>query len=141
MSYEDSLRKAKELLLVEINELKDQLAHKEQNLKKLDSFLKEPQGHNNRCSLTKNIVEIVYRLVTHERQPVTAKAVVKEFYRHRNDVNESTIRSTLYQVSKKQKPTNVDVDNQKIAVTVLKEGPTYDIVIANNGTVIKQAQA
>ena len=51
---------------------------------------------------------------------VTAKQVVKEFRKQRSDVNESTIRSTLYQVSRKQKPTVIDVDGQKIPVYVIK---------------------
>ena len=132
MGYEESLRQAKELLLAEINGLKEQLAKKELSLKKLESFLKEPHKKDDTLgSLTQNIVEIVYQLVSSQKQPVTAKAVVQEFYKTRNDVNESTIRSTLYQVSRKQKSTDIVVDENNIAVNILKKGPTYDIEVVD----------
>lgn len=142
VSYEDSLRQARELLILEINELKEQLARKEQNLKKLDAFLKEPYGNSgNGTSLTKSIVEIVYRLVSSQGHPITAKAVVKDFFKHRQDVNESTIRSTLYQVSRKQKPTEIEVDGNKIGVSVIKDGPTYDIKVVTEGHDLEKAHA
>ncbi len=143
MGFEDSLRHARELLIAEINELREELARKEYNLRKLDSFLKEPHSSNtNGYSLTKNIVEIVYRLVVAQKQAVTAKAVVKEFYKHNKDVNESTIRSTLYQVSKKQKPTEIIVNGSKLAVEIIKDGPTYDVtVVGTDEQELKQANA
>lgn len=142
VGYEDSLRQARELLILEINELKEQLARKEQNLKKLDAFLKEPYPNSgNSASLTKSVVEIVYRLVSSQGHPITAKAVVKEFFKHRQDVNESTIRSTLYQVSRKQKPTEIEVEGNKIGVSVIKDGPTYDIQVVTDSKELKQAHA
>ncbi|HHT35704.1 MAG: hypothetical protein ACE3NC_04220 [Candidatus Wallacebacter cryptica] len=132
MGYEDSLRQARELLISEINHLKDELAKKEQHLRKLDSFLREPYtSGRNGTSLTKSVVEIVYRLVKAENEPITAKAVVKEFFKHRQDVNESTIRSTLYQVSRKQKPTEIEVEGSVIAVEIIKDGPTYDVAVVS----------
>ncbi len=132
MGYEESLRQAKELLLAEINGLKEKKKKKELSLKKLESFLKEPHKKDDTLgSLTQNIVEIVYQLVSSQKQPVTAKAVVQEFYKTRNDVNESTIRSTLYQVSRKQKSTDIVVDENNIAVNILKKGPTYDIEVVD----------
>lgn len=142
MGYEESLRQARELLIAEINDLKEQLARKEQSLKKLDSFFKEPYvASENEGSLTKSIVEIVYRLVTAQQQPITAKAVVKEFFKFRKDVNESTIRSTLYQVSRKQKPTEIEIDGNIIPVAVVKDGPSYNIVVVNQqpSSELKQA--
>ncbi|NMB39369.1 MAG: hypothetical protein GX994_07360 [Firmicutes bacterium] len=143
MGFEDSLRHARELLIAEINELREELAKKEYNLRKLDSFLKEPQSSNtNGYSLTKNIVEIVYRLVAGQKQAVTAKAVVQEFYKHNKDVNESTIRSTLYQVTKKQKPTEIIVNGNKLAVEIIKDGPTYDVtVVGTDEQELKHANA
>lgn len=143
MGYEDSLRQAKELLVAEINELKDKLAKKEQSLKRLELFLKEPLSNNeNGYSLTKSIVEIVFKLVSDQKQPVTAKAIVKEFFKNRQDVNESTIRSTLYQVSKKQKPTEISVNSKKIDVEIIKDGPTYDVnVVDQNEQILKQVNA
>ena len=143
MGFEDSLRHARELLIAEINELREELARKEYNLRKLDSFLKEPQSSNtNGYSLTKNIVEIVYRLVAGQKQAVTAKAVVQEFYKHNKDVNESTIRSTLYQVTKKQKPTEIIVNGNKLAVEIIKDGPTYDVtVVGTDEQELKHANA
>ena len=142
MGYEDSLRQARELLILEINELKEQLARKEQNLKKLDAFLREPYtSSGNGTSLTKSIVEIVYQLVSSHGHPITAKAVVKEFFKHRQDVNESTIRSTLYQVSRKQKPTEIEVNGSRIGVSVIKDGPTYDVKVAGDGQEVKKAHA
>lgn len=143
MGFEDSLRQAKELLIAEINELREELARKEHNLRKLDSFLKDPQSSNtNGYSLTKNIVETVYQLVAVQKQAVTAKAVVKEFYKHHKDVNESTIRSTLYQVSKKQKPTEIIFNGNRLNVEIIKDGPTYDVAIVNSEVQeLKQANA
>ncbi|NLM70260.1 MAG: hypothetical protein GX177_09735 [Firmicutes bacterium] len=143
MGYEDSLRQARELLISEINELKEQLARKEQHLRKLDSFLKEPYaGSRNGTSLTKTVVEIVYRLVNAENKPITAKDVVKEFFKYRQDVNESTIRSTLYQVSRKQKPTEIEIDEGSIAVEIIKDGPTYNVAVVGDADCkLKQAHA
>lgn len=133
MGYEESLRQAKNLLVEEIDGLREQLARKELSLKKLNSFLKEPHGYDdNGISLTCYIVELVYRLVLAEGEPVTAKAVVQEFYRNRSDVNESTIRSTLYQVSRKQKPTCIQHKNARVAVQIIKDGPTYNVKIIEN---------
>ncbi len=128
MGYEESLRQAKELLMAEINGLKEQLSKKESSLRKLELFLKEPlkKGESS-GTLTQNIVEIVYRLAKNQNQGVTAKAVVQEFYKLRNDVNESTIRSTLYQVSRKQKPTHILIEDTTLSIYVLKKGPTYDV--------------
>jgi len=142
VGYEDSLRQARELLLLEINELKEQLARKEQNLRKLDAFLREPYtSSGNGISLTKRIVQIVYQLVSSQGHPITAKAVVKEFFKQRQDVNESTIRSTLYQVSRKQKPTEIEVGGNKIAVFVIKDGPTYNVEAAEDSQAEKKAHA
>lgn len=132
MSYEESLRQAWELLSEEIAILREQLEMKEISLKKLESFIKEPyRKEQYGGSLTQSIVKVLYNL-TRENQVVTAKQVVKEFRKQRSDVNESTIRSTLYQVSRKQKPTVIDVDGQNIPVYVIKNGPTYNIEIAND---------
>ena len=54
MGYEDSLRQARELLISEINELKEQLARKEQHLRKLDSFLKEPYAGSRNGTINQN---------------------------------------------------------------------------------------
>lgn len=139
MGYEESLRQARDLLAAEIKQLKEQLDRKEASLRKLESFLKEPYKQDgNGESLTQQIVELVYTLVERENKPVSAKMVIKEFYKNRNDVNESTIRSTLYQVTRKQKPTEVKVDGGSVWVRVLKDGPLYDIRIpdekASGGT-------
>ena len=128
MGYEESLRQAKELLMVEIESLKEQLGRKEASLKKLDSFLREPgKKEDDAISLTQQIVELVFSLVNDGGQPVSAKAVVKEFFQKRTDVNESTIRSTLYQVTRKQKPTEIADGDKEVSVRVIKEGPYYDI--------------
>ena len=58
-----------------------------------------------------------------------ARTVVQEFVRERDDVNESTIRSTLYQVTRKIRPTEIMVDDHTKQVRVLKNGPLYDVEI------------
>lgn len=53
--------------------------------------------------------------------------MVQQFSLKRNDVNESTIRSTLYQVTRKIRPTEITVDDEIRRVKVLKDGPLYNI--------------
>lgn len=133
MSYEESLKQACQLLAAEVETLRAQLEKKETSLRKLESFMKEPyQKEEYNGSLTKCIVSVLYNLVTSRKQVVTAKLVVKEFNKIRNDVNESTIRSTLYQVSRKQKPTILNVHGTNVPVSVIKNGPTYDIQIVRD---------
>lgn len=128
MNYEESLRQAKALLQEEIRELREQLAGKEASLRKIEAFLREPYQRNaSGRSLTQQVVALVERLANHEMQPVSAKRVVREFMKERDDVNESTIRSTLYQVSRKQKPTEIIVDGNPFRVRVLKQGPMYSV--------------
>ena len=45
----------------------------------------------------------------------------------REDVNESTIRSTLYQVTRKMRPTEIIVGDGVEKVRVVKNGPLYDV--------------
>ena len=45
----------------------------------------------------------------------------------REDVNESTIRSTLYQVTRKMRPTEIMVGDGVEKVRVVKIGPLYDV--------------
>ncbi len=143
MGFEESLKEAKKSLVAEINALKDELARKECSLRKLESFLKGTQSTDgNGYSLTQNIAKTVYQLVSNEKKAITAKAVVKEFSKHRKDVNESTIRSTLYQVSKKQKPTQIFVNGQGLAIEIIKDGPTYDVaVVEEETTKVKHANS
>ncbi len=142
VGYENSLRQAREILITEINDLKEQLARKELSLRKLDSFLKEPyESSYSGISLTQRVVEIVYELVSEHNKPITAKEVVKEFHQERKDVNESTIRSTLYQVSRKQKPTEIEVNGHTIDVAIIKEGPIYDVEIVNTTAELEHINA
>ncbi len=135
MNYEESLRQAKVALQEEILDLREQLAKKEASLRKIDAFLREPyRKHSSGSSLTQQVVALVERLGTHDMQPVSAKAVVKEFMKERDDVNESTIRSTLYQVSRKQKPTEIIVDGSSFQVRVVKQGPMYSVQRVTSGS-------
>lgn len=130
MGYKEPLRQARELLLMEIGDLRTQLGKKEYELRRLDSFLKESdQDRSHTVSLTKQIVAALYVLAQQSSEGVPARAVVQEFVRERDDVNESTIRSTLYQVTRKIRPTEIMVDDQTKQVRVLKNGPLYGVEI------------
>lgn len=130
MGYKEPLRQARELLLMEIGDLRTQLGKKEYELRRLDSFLKESdQERSHTVSLTKQIVAVLYVLAQQSSDGVPARAVVQEFVRERDDVNESTIRSTLYQVTRKIRPTEIMVDDQTKQVRVLKNGPLYGVEI------------
>ena len=115
VSYEDSLRQARELLILEINELKEQLARKEQNLKKLDAFLKEPYGSSGNGTIDKSTK--LSTACIQPGHPITAKQSSRLF-KYRQDVNESTIIHLA--PGRKQKPTEIEVDGNKIGVSVIK---------------------
>ena len=103
------------------------MAAKEQDLRKLDNLLREagvPRG--SRPSLTSQIVETLYLLAKDNPDGVPARAVVQRFAQLRDDVNESTIRSTLYQVTKAG-PTEIVVGDCVERVRVVKNGPLYDV--------------
>jgi len=128
MGYREQLRQARELLQSEIAELQSKLAAKEQDLRKLDSLLREsgsPRGA--RTSLTAQIVATLYLLAQENPDGVPARAVVQRFTQIRDDVNESTIRSTLYQVTRKLRPTEITVGDGVERVRVVKRGPLYDV--------------
>lgn len=128
MGYREQLRQAREILQSEIAELQRKLEAKEQDLRKLDSLLKEsgsPRG--SRPSLTSQIVETLYILAQENSDGVPARAVVQKFTQIRDDVNESTIRSTLYQVTRKMRPTEIMVGDGVEKVRVVKNGPLYDV--------------
>ncbi|HHW72331.1 MAG TPA: hypothetical protein GX393_03790 [Firmicutes bacterium] len=128
MGYREQLRQAREILQSEIAELQGKLAAKEQDLRKLDNLLREagvPRG--SRPSLTSQIVETLYLLAKDNPDGVPARAVVQRFAQLRDDVNESTIRSTLYQVTRKLRPTEIVVGDCVERVRVVKNGPLYDV--------------
>lgn len=128
MGYRDQLRQARELLQAEILELQLFLGNKEHDLRKLDGLLKETSGQREgQRTLTSQVVEALYILAQEAPDGVPARAVVQEFSRERDDVNESTIRSTLYQVTRKMRPTEIKVDEQVEQVRVYKNGPLYDV--------------
>lgn len=128
MGYQEILRQARDLLEGEIAELKAQLNQKENNLKRLDSFLKEPyRPKGEQASLTQQIVTVLYHLAQEQDEGVSARAVVENFTQRRRDVNESTIRSTLYQVTRKLSPTKIKVGDSIKHVKVHKQGPLYGI--------------
>jgi len=136
MGYEESLKHARDLLVAEITALREQLVKKEASLKKLESFLREPYTSQEQGqSLTGQIVQKVYELCDKGSHPVSAKEVVREFLKSRNDVNESTIRSTLYQVTRKQRPTEVKDDDSEamLEVKVYKDGPHYGVTLYEEG--------
>lgn len=128
MSYREQLRQAREILYGEIQELQVNLATKELDLRKLNNLLKE-NGRKRRVepSLTSQIVEVLHVLSKENPEGVSAKAVVQEFGQLRDDVNESTIRSTLYQVTRKMRPTIIGAGDETQEVRVIKNGPLYDI--------------
>ena len=132
MGYREQLRQARELLQEEVLELQVLLATKEQDLRKLDSLLKESGvRRGGQPSLTSQIVEALYVLTQETPDGVPARAVVQEFGRQREDVNESTIRSTLYQVTQKMRPTEIMVDEDVKSVRVYKNGPLYDVELVS----------
>ncbi|NLJ79862.1 MAG: hypothetical protein GX335_02435 [Firmicutes bacterium] len=128
MGYRESLQQAREILEGEIREVEERLAKKEQDLRQLDNLLKEKgRRRAGEQSLTSQIVESLYMLAQRSPEGVPARAVVAEFGQQRQDVNESTIRSTLYQVTRKMRPTEILVDQGIKKVRVLKNGPLYDV--------------
>lgn len=128
MSYREQLRQAREILQGEIQELQMSLASKEMDLRKLDGLLKDTGGRKGRGpSLTSQIVEVLHALTKDSPEGVSARAVVQEFGQARDDVNESTIRSTLYQVTRKMRPTEIAVGDEVQQVRVIKNGPLYDV--------------
>ncbi|NLM40402.1 MAG: hypothetical protein GX205_10150, partial [Firmicutes bacterium] len=105
MGYQAILRQARDLLEGEIAELRAQLEQKEANLRRLDSFLRDPaRPKSGEPSLTQQVVAVLYNLTQETEGGVPARAVVEAFIQKRRDVNESTIRSTLYQVTRKLSP-------------------------------------
>lgn len=132
MSYREQLRQAREILQGEIQELQMSLASKEMDLRKLDGLLKDAGGRKGRGpSLTSQIVEVLHALTKDSPEGVSARAVVQEFGQARDDVNESTIRSTLYQVTRKMRPTEIAVDDEVQQVRVIKNGPLYDVELVS----------
>lgn len=132
MSYREQLRQAREILEGEIQELRMSLASKEMDLRKLDGLLKETGGRRGAGpSLTSQIVEVLHTLAKDSPDGVSARAVVQEFVQNRDDVNESTIRSTLYQVTRKIRPTEIGVGDEIQRVRVIKKGPLYDVVLVS----------
>ncbi|HHT91205.1 MAG: hypothetical protein ACOX57_11975 [Limnochordia bacterium] len=128
MSYREQLRQARDILQGEIQELHRSLVSKEMDLRKLDGLLKETGSRRGAGpSLTSQIVEALYVLAQDSPDGVPARAVVKEFAQARDDVNESTIRSTLYQVTRKLRPTEICVGDGVEQVRVVKNGPLYDV--------------
>ncbi|MDI9421982.1 MAG: hypothetical protein QM451_07135 [Bacillota bacterium] len=128
MSYREQLRQARDILQGEIQELHRSLVSKEMDLRKLDGLLKETGSRRGAGpSLTSQIVEALYVLAQDSADGVPARAVVKEFAQARDDVNESTIRSTLYQVTRKLRPTEICVGDGVEQVRVVKNGPLYDV--------------
>lgn len=128
MGYREQLKQAREILQSEIAELQSILAGKEQDLRKLDNLLKESESPRGaRPSLTSQIVETLYILAQENPDGVPARAVVQKFAQIRADVNESTIRSTLYQVTRKLRPTEIVVGDGVERVRVVKKGPLYDV--------------
>lgn len=128
MSYREQLQQAREILNEEIQALQTNLASKEHDLRKLDSLLKETGNQKGPGpSLTSQIVEVLYVLAQESPEGVPARAVVQKFTRRRDDVNESTIRSTLYQVTRKMRPTEIMVGEEIEKVRVIKDGPLYDV--------------
>ncbi|HBG00384.1 MAG TPA: hypothetical protein DDW87_02255 [Firmicutes bacterium] len=104
------------------------LISKEMDLRKLDGLLKETGNRRGvGPSLTSQIVEALYVLAQDSPEGVPARAVVQEFAQARDDVNESTIRSTLYQVTRKLRPTEISVGDDVQRVRVVKNGPLYDV--------------
>ncbi|HHY15262.1 MAG TPA: hypothetical protein GX521_04210 [Firmicutes bacterium] len=132
MGYQEQLREAREILQKEIKELHDNLASKEFALRKIDGILKgSGSGRGRRPSLTSQIVEALYSLSKEHERGVPAKAVIEEFAGRRQDVNPSTIRSTLYQVTRKLRPTEIAVGEGIKQVRVLKDGPLYDVELVS----------
>ena len=128
MSYREQLRQARDILQGEIQELHRSLVSKEMDLRKLDGLLKETGSRRGAGpSLTSQIVEALYVLAQDSADGVPARAVVKEFAQARDDVNEATIRSTLYQVTRKLRPTEICVGDGVEQVRVVKNGPLYDV--------------
>jgi hypothetical protein len=128
MSYREQLRQARDILQGEIQELHRSLVSKEMDLRKLDGLLKETGSRRGAGpSLNSQIVEALYVLAQDSADGVPARAVVKEFAQARDDVNESTIRSTLYQVTRKLRPTEICVGDGVEQVRVVKNGPLYDV--------------
>lgn len=128
MSYREQLQQARQFLEQEIQELQLSLVQREQELRKLDGLLKERDDQGGKePSLTNQIVTTLYRLMEENSEGVPARLVVQQFSLKRNDVNESTIRSTLYQVTRKIRPTEITVDDEIRRVKVLKDGPLYNI--------------
>ena len=128
MSYREQLRQARDILQGEIRELQISLTSKEMDLRKLDGLLKETGNRRGvGPSLTSQIVEALYVLAQDSPEGVPARAVVQEFAQARDDVNESTIRSTLYQVTRKLRPTEISVGDHVQRVRVVKNGPLYDV--------------
>ncbi len=81
--------------------------------------------------MTSQIVAILHALAKDSPEGVSARAVVQEFGQTRDDVNESTIRSTLYQVTRKMRPTEITVGDVVQEVRVVKNGPLYDIELVS----------
>lgn len=128
MAYREQLRQAREILQGEIEKLNQTLASKALDLRKLDGLLKEKgEKRRGQPSLTSQIVESLYSLVQEFPDGVPARAVVHKFGEGRKDVNESTIRSTLYQVTRKMRPTEISVGDVVKKVRVLKKGSLYDV--------------
>lgn len=128
MGYRQQLKQAREMLQTEIEELREKLAAKEQDLRKLDNLLKQSGSPRDaRPSLTSQIVGTLYLLAQEYPEGVPARAVVQRFAQIREDVNESTIRSTLYQVVRKIRPTEILVGDAVERVRVVKNGPLYDV--------------
>lgn len=128
MSYKEQLREARALLEKEIEELHTNLVTKERDLKKLEGLLKDKTTKRGvERSLTSQIVQALYLLAQDNSSGVPARSVVRKFNQQRDDVNESTIRSTLYQVTRKMRPTEIAVGENMKQVRVHKDGPLYNV--------------
>lgn len=132
MSYREQLRQAREILQGEVQDLRMCLASKEMDLRKLDGLLRETGARRQvGPSLTSQIVTTLHGLAKDSPEGVSARAVVQKFVQARDDVNESTIRSTLYQVTRKLRPTEIAVGDGVQQVRVIKKGPLYDIELVS----------
>ena len=94
----------------------------------LNSFLRDPtRPKSGEPSLTQQVVAVLYNLTQETEGGVPARAVVEAFIQKRRDVNESTIRSTLYQVTRKLSPTKIRIGDSTTHVKVTKKGPLYNV--------------
>ena len=128
MGYQQILLQARNLLEAEIAELRQQLEHKEASLKRLRPSFREPhlaeRTHIPDAKRSSLFFTPWYRT---ELGGVPAREVVEAFLQRRRDVNESTIRSTLYQVTHQAQSHASQSGDTIKHVKVRKQGPLYDV--------------